>query len=180
MTFGEKLKNARKQKNITQEEFAELLGVSRQAVSKWESDSGFPETEKLSAISEILDVSVDYLLSDKAENTDNKSIAEHTNNGKIAITAYDNKSVVLCESVNCAKIAIPAKNEPKYILNGVDKAAILGNHTVILGYYSCLEDIEKEISEITAALCNGESSYKLKYNSEVEDKTFGIPKLKNV
>lgn len=180
MSFGEKLRNARKQKNITQEEFAEKLGVSRQAVSKWESDTGFPETEKLSAISDILDVSVDYLINEKSENTDNSLDTVQTADRKIAIKAYDNKCVVLCESVNSAKILFSAKDEPKYILNGVDKAAILGNHTVILGYYSCLEDTEKEISEITAAISRGESSYKLKYNLEVEDKTIGIPKIKNI
>ena len=38
MSFGENLKNVRKQRNITQEELAEILGVSRQAISKWESD----------------------------------------------------------------------------------------------------------------------------------------------
>lgn len=39
MSFGENLKNVRKQRGITQEELAETLGVSRQAISKWESDS---------------------------------------------------------------------------------------------------------------------------------------------
>ena len=47
MSFGENLKNVRKQRGVTQEELAEMLGVSRQAISKWESDGGYPETEKL-------------------------------------------------------------------------------------------------------------------------------------
>mgnify|MGYP002574175233 CR=1 FL=1 len=51
MSFGENLKNVRKQRGVTQEELAEILGVSRQAISKWESDSGYPETEKLLVIS---------------------------------------------------------------------------------------------------------------------------------
>ena len=45
MSFGENLKNVRKQRGVTQEELAEILGVSRQAISKWESDGGYPETE---------------------------------------------------------------------------------------------------------------------------------------
>ena len=40
MSFGENLKNVRKQRGITQEELAETLNVSRQAISKWESDNG--------------------------------------------------------------------------------------------------------------------------------------------
>lgn len=38
MSFGENLKNVRKQRGVTQEELAEILGVSRQAISKWESE----------------------------------------------------------------------------------------------------------------------------------------------
>lgn len=65
MSFGENLKNIRKQRGVTQEELAEILGVSRQAISKWESDSGYPETQKLLVISKTLQVSIDYLLNDK-------------------------------------------------------------------------------------------------------------------
>ena len=54
MSFGENLKNIRKQRSITQEELAEALGVSRQAISKWESGNGYPETEKLIIISKTL------------------------------------------------------------------------------------------------------------------------------
>ena len=64
MSFGENLKNVRKQRGVTQEELAEILGVSRQAISKWESDSGYPETEKLLVISKTLNISIDYLLND--------------------------------------------------------------------------------------------------------------------
>lgn len=64
MTFGEKLSRLRKENNMTQEQFAERLGVSRQSVSKWESNTAYPETEKLIRISSILDCSLDYLLKD--------------------------------------------------------------------------------------------------------------------
>ncbi len=47
MAFGERLQAARKRSGMTQEEFAEQLQVSRQAVSKWESGRGYPELEKL-------------------------------------------------------------------------------------------------------------------------------------
>ncbi|MBE6888592.1 MAG: helix-turn-helix transcriptional regulator [Ruminococcaceae bacterium] len=65
MTLGEKLSMYRKQNNYTQEQLAELVGVSRQAVSKWESDLAYPETEKLIKLSELYDCSLDYLLKDK-------------------------------------------------------------------------------------------------------------------
>lgn len=52
MTIGEKIAKLRKENNITQEQLAEKLGVSRQAISKWESNATYPETDKLIRISE--------------------------------------------------------------------------------------------------------------------------------
>ena len=182
MSFGENLKNVRKQRGVTQEELAEILGVSRQAISKWESDGGYPETEKLLVISKTLNISIDYLLNDvsvmeEKEKTEKKSVV-YAPTGKIAITTYDNQNVVFCQSVKTSPIFRPGKDEPKYILNGVDKVTFWGEHTTLLGWYATLEDVEKEISEITKAIQNGEDVYKLKYNADVEDRTFGSPKLK--
>ena len=130
MSFGENLKNVRKQRGVTQEELAEILGVSRQAISKWESDSGYPETEKLLVISKTLNISIDYLLNDvtvmkEKEKTEEKSVV-YAPTGKIAITTYDNKNVVFCKSVKTSPILWPGKDEPKYILNGVDKVTFWG------------------------------------------------------
>ena len=63
MEFNEKLQELRKQKGLTQEELAELLYVSRAAISKWESGRGFPNIESLKAISKVFSVSLDELLS---------------------------------------------------------------------------------------------------------------------
>jgi len=64
MKFYEKLQNLRKEKRLSQEELAEMLGVSRQSVSKWESGITYPETDKLLIISEIFGVTLDSLLKD--------------------------------------------------------------------------------------------------------------------
>ena len=63
MEFHEKLQELRKRKGLTQEELAELLFVSRTAVSKWESGRGFPNIESLKAISAFFGISLDELLS---------------------------------------------------------------------------------------------------------------------
>ena len=63
MELGEKLQELRKQKGLTQEELAEILYVSRTAVSKWESGRGIPSIESLKAISKYYSVSIDELLS---------------------------------------------------------------------------------------------------------------------
>lgn len=72
MTLGDKLSKLRKENNYTQEQLADVLGVSRQAISKWESDTTYPETDKLIRMSELFDCSLDYLLKDKVE-TDNET-----------------------------------------------------------------------------------------------------------
>mgnify|MGYP004539788565 CR=1 FL=1 len=64
MTLGEKLKDARKQASLSQEQLAERLGVSRSAVAKWETDNGIPDVGNLKVIAQLLDVSIDYLLDD--------------------------------------------------------------------------------------------------------------------
>lgn len=64
MNFGDKLYNLRVKFDYSQEALAEQLGVSRQAVSKWELGTTLPDTEKLIAISEFFNVSADYLLKD--------------------------------------------------------------------------------------------------------------------
>ena len=70
MEFHEKLKKLRKEQSMSQEEFSQQLNVSRQAVSKWESGQGFPETDKLLMMSSIFDVSLDYLLKDNDQRND--------------------------------------------------------------------------------------------------------------
>lgn len=62
MNFSEKLKKHRKELGMSQEELSFQLNVSRQAVSKWENDQGFPETDKLLLLSNLFGVSLDYLL----------------------------------------------------------------------------------------------------------------------
>lgn len=63
MELNEKLQELRKLKQLTQEELAEILFVSRTAISKWESGRGYPSIESLKAISKFFSVSVDELLS---------------------------------------------------------------------------------------------------------------------
>ncbi len=67
MTLGQKLKLLLKENNMTQEELAERLEVSRQAVGKWVNDRGIPEVNKLLQISNMFNVSLDYLLKEELE-----------------------------------------------------------------------------------------------------------------
>lgn len=84
MTFGEKLQKLRKERGWTQEQLAEQITVSRQALSKWESGTAIPDTENILQISRLFGVSTDYLLHDEYE-SDGDLPAVHTAN--TALTA---------------------------------------------------------------------------------------------
>ena len=62
MFFNEKLKMLRKESNLTQEELAEKLNVSRQAITKWESGDGTPDIENLKQISILFNTTIDELV----------------------------------------------------------------------------------------------------------------------
>lgn len=61
-SFGARLYELRRAKNVSQEELAELLDVSRQSISKWENDKAYPEMTRLLCMSEYFGVSLDYLM----------------------------------------------------------------------------------------------------------------------
>ncbi|WP_341480215.1 helix-turn-helix transcriptional regulator [Anaerotruncus rubiinfantis] len=67
MTFGEKLKQLRIKQEYSQEALAELLHVSRQAVTKWENGNGMPDIENVKSIADLFDVTLDSLLRDEEE-----------------------------------------------------------------------------------------------------------------
>jgi transcriptional regulator with XRE-family HTH domain len=76
MTIGEKIREARKSAGLTQEQIAEKLMVSRQAITKWEADKGIPDVENLKSLASLLNVSLDYLLDNGQEM--NKSVIRET------------------------------------------------------------------------------------------------------
>lgn len=67
MTYNEKIVKLRKANGYSQETFAKLVGVSRQAVYKWESGTSYPEAEKLIEIKKLLGIKIDDLLDDSYE-----------------------------------------------------------------------------------------------------------------
>lgn len=67
MTFGKKLQLLRRRNGLSQEQLADRLNVSRQAISKWELDAALPDTANVIALSRLFDVSADYLLKEDME-----------------------------------------------------------------------------------------------------------------
>lgn len=65
MTLGQKLKEIRKRFGLSQEQLAEIMNVSRQAITKWENDGGLPDVSNLQELSKVFGITVDYLLNDE-------------------------------------------------------------------------------------------------------------------
>lgn len=82
MRFCDKLPKLRKEKNLSQEQLADRLNVSRQAVSKWENGSSYPDMDKIMLLCDVLDCNLDELLDDGVINSNN------SNNNKFNINNY--------------------------------------------------------------------------------------------
>lgn len=91
MTFGEKLYYLRKAQGLSQEALAEKLNTSRQAVSKWENNNGYPETEKIILLSKLLDVNLDDLLLDEREVLSGKNMVQEKLSQKESKGFYVNR-----------------------------------------------------------------------------------------
>ena len=66
-SIGQRISKLRKEKSLSQEYIAEQIGVTRQAVSKWENDTSAPDTYNLIALAELFNVSVEYIATGKTE-----------------------------------------------------------------------------------------------------------------
>jgi transcriptional regulator with XRE-family HTH domain len=180
MSFAENLQSIRKEKQLSQEQLAEKIGVSRQAISKWEQGSGYPETEKLITLSQEFNVSLDYLMlgemrigeCDKNKSVVHKIIAP---TGKITIKSFDGKSIVNCYKVLASQVMYKARSdEPQYWLIGVNNGAFWGEMSLVLGWYANEEKIKKEMDEIAEAIKSGVPAYELKYASKVKNRLLRV------
>jgi len=174
MSFAENLKQIRREKQLSQEELAEILDVSRQAVSKWEQGSGYPEVETLLLLSSKLNLSLDSLLS-----TEIAQESKHINTnaaGNIVITSPHENVVATCCKVLSSGKMFGGKSSPQYALFGVSSciSSFWGEPTTFLGWYADQEQLAREISEIQKAIINGISTYTLKYSAKTKRKWTGI------
>ena len=174
MSFAENLKQLRKVKQLSQEELAEILDVSRQAVSKWEQGLGYPEVEKLLLLSSKLRVSLDSLMETGMAQKSNPQIQNVT--GRITITSPIERVIATCHKVVSSQKMSGGKSSPQYALFGRSEGTgMFGDEpTTFLGWYATEKDISKEIMEIHDAIVNGIATYTLKYNVRTKKRLLGI------
>ena len=150
MNFAEKLRTLRKEKNISQEQLAEKIHVSRQAITKWETGNGIPDIENLIAISSLFNESIDSLVSEE------KSLISKNEFLYSSRTEYDLDSPkkidfkigtaheVIIEKTNDEKIMVIAASNKLSYLNQQVKVKIVEDKRqmdVIVKHSSDLSDI---------------------------------------
>lgn len=89
MTLGEKIMHLRQSKGLSQEELGEKMGVSRQAVSKWETEQTVPDVDKIIQMSKFFGVTTDYLLKDEVSQTN----TVNTDDRNFAVNSTPKKSI---------------------------------------------------------------------------------------
>ena len=96
MALSEKLYTLRKKSGLSQEQLAEQLNVSRQAISKWESGTSIPESDKLISISNYFNVSLDYLMKEDNAQSKDESQTEKTVSAQAADRTQKSVGFTIC------------------------------------------------------------------------------------
>ncbi|MBR3613591.1 MAG: helix-turn-helix transcriptional regulator [Clostridia bacterium] len=124
MKFNEKLMKLRKEKGLSQEEFGNLLDVSRQSVSKWELGQAQPDVDKIKKICEFYNISFDYLLNDNIDENEKVKLEELSKNiekisGRVE-TKKSNKLIIIFQFILFIILFV-------YIMSCVFKAIVFFN-----------------------------------------------------
>lgn len=131
-TLGESISSLRKEKGLTQEELSEMLGVSPQAVSKWENNLSCPDIMLLPDIAEIFNISVDELLTgtkqtESAKNGDTGEKADAFEENEPVIRAKNIRIIVHSPNRNDVKVTVPMKLVKIAVKLGTGIPQITGN-----------------------------------------------------
>lgn len=159
-TIGNRIQKFRKEKGLTQEELAEKLGVSAQAVSKWENDASCPDISLLPQLCRILGITTDELLSGKTETVtlvpaaQRKGLEELTMRIRVNSSEGDKVKVNLPMSLvklgmEIGVVSIPGNDETGKLLQNVDLKKVLAMvEQGLVGKLVEVESAEGDIVEI--------------------------------
>ena len=167
MSFADRLKEARRICGLSQEELAEQLDVSRQAVGTWEQGQSYPEVEKLLALCAVLNTSLDALMADELPKNCRTEINASVPSESILIRAENGINLVRCINIQCSQ-PYKSRKGPKYALFGVSGyTPFWGPHNNLLGWYVDEASVQKEILAIQEAMRRGDADYSLQYAAKV-------------
>lgn len=104
MTLGEKIYKLRRENNLTQEQLADLVKVTRQAISRWESDITLPEIDKVKELSKLFNCTIDYLLDDSPSSNNNVSNNDNNNRITLSISSFRHISFEYTSKLKIGKL----------------------------------------------------------------------------
>lgn len=161
MTVGQRIAQKRKELGLSQEALGEQLGVSRQAIYKWESDATLPEVEKLVALSRIFSVSVGWLLGVEEETAE----AESAGNDSGELTEAQMRMVK--EIVDGYLAAQPAPEPPKKRRwpRVLAAAACVILVVVLANLFNRLDSLNNQYSSLQNSISNIQSNVSVQINS---------------
>ena len=146
MKFNENLKYLRKKEGITQEQLAEKLNVSRQAVTKWESGQSLPDIENLKEISYIFSVSIDSLVGD-IESKSTAKIKKKIND--IEYFIFGIVILILAQLISVVDFIKQTVNNDDIIIVSSIIMGVMGFVILILAIKLYLKDISEKILDMT-------------------------------
>lgn len=184
--LSEKIRKYRKQAGLSQEELADRLEVSRQAVSKWEMGQSAPDPERIVRMSELFGVSTDALLKEAyapaAAAAPQPAPQSLRHAGKVYIIDINNRKLSAFDTFELEPVAFAGKGEAAVIgggqagqtvrvpvcgLYGIGRGFLGLKRRSLLGMYATMEDARKELA--TIAEQSGErASYQLRYACKMD------------
>ena len=137
MKFHEKLQKLRKERVMSQEMLADMLGVSRQAISKWESGQTYPETDKMIALSNIFGVTLDSLIKDSEPRSDDSNrISEHYWRSRGSVYEYKSEKTIFGMPLVHIHIGWGAKKAKGFIAIGNIAKGFISIGLLSMGFLS--------------------------------------------
>lgn len=185
--LSEKIRKYRKQAGLSQEELADRLEVSRQAVSKWEMGQSAPDPEKIVRMSELFGISTDELLREQpAQNAaapaPQAAFQTLCHAGKVYIIDINNRKLSAFDTFELEPVGLGAKGEATVLgggqtgqtvrvpvcgLYGIGKGFLGLKRRTLLGMYAAMEDAQKELAAI-AEQSGERASYQLRYACKMD------------
>ena len=147
MTLGQRIAQKRKELGLSQEALGDQLGLSRQSIYKWESDSSVPEIEKLIALSKLFDVSVGWLLGVEDDADSTAQDAQQNNSGELNET-----QLKMVEEIVARYLA--AQPAPKKRRSWVNVALVAATVIVFASLFSRLDQLDDRYSSLQNSVGN--------------------------
>ena len=167
-TLGVRIQEGRKAAGLSQEALGEKLQVSRQAVSKWESDAAIPELDKLIAMSRIFGVTIDQLLGIQREEA-----AEEKAENAGEWSERELKALETIAARYATVQAQPAKKLPRYLLRGAALLVILALCIQVQNLNGQYQSLQNQMDSVQTNLTNQIIQMSTQISNILEDRAGG-------